>query len=78
MRGQQWLCVLSGAISRRWDVADDPLASNQGSTKRHTLNFRVAKSPQSDDFGWICKHLAPLQIQALLLGPVDIKPGGLH
>ena len=50
----------------------------KGSKKRHTLNFRIAKILRSNDFSWICKHLASLQIQALLLGTVDIKPEGLH
>lgn len=50
----------------------------EGSNKRHTLNFGIAKILWSNDFSWICKHLAPLQTQALLLGTVDIKPGGLH
>lgn len=50
----------------------------KGSNEKHTLNFRIAKILWSKDFSWIHKHLAPLQIQALLLGMVDIKPGGLH
>lgn len=50
----------------------------EGSNKRHTLNFGIAKILWSNDFSWICKHLVPLQSQALLLGMVDIKPGGLH
>lgn len=50
----------------------------KGSNKRHTLNFRIAKILRPNDGSWICKHLAPLQIQALLLGTVNIKPRGLH
>lgn len=50
----------------------------KGSNKRHTLNFRIVKMLQPNNFSWICKHLAPLQNQAFLLGLLDIKPGGLH
>lgn len=50
----------------------------KGSNKRHTLNFRIVEILWPNGFSWIGRHLAPLQSQALLLGMVDIKPGGLH
>jgi len=50
----------------------------KGSNKRHTLNFKIAKILQPNDFSWICKHLAFLQNQGLLLGMLVTRPEGLH